>query len=159
MLSVDGAQAAKLWARIVDDFEALDDPSASELDAVADALRLGFAGNFEQESADGDPWAALRPVTVQERIALGFPGEHPILERTGRYRRSWTDPASADHIQQFDAEPFGWSLAVGSQDERVEELELGTGYMVGRPVLPISDAALSRIAQRLDAITLASLTP
>ena len=48
----------------------------------------------------GSAWLPLTRRTNDEREALGYPREHPILVRSGDYRRSFTDPDHADHISE-----------------------------------------------------------
>lgn len=132
-------------------FHSLSRPSTSDLRPVSAAVRRGFADNFEgEEAGDLGHWDALAERTIQERIALGFPGEHPILVRTGDYARSWTDAGNPDHIEDLDSDGFGFVLNIGSQDERVEALELGTDIMPARPVSYLSRRAEQRIGDALD---------
>jgi phage gpG-like protein len=76
----------------------LDDPSPA-WPYVAQAARAAFADAFRSEGAttDAGAWPQLADATVAERRRLGFPPDHPILQRTGRLRRSLTLPGS-EHL-------------------------------------------------------------
>jgi len=45
----------------------------------------------EGASTASGAWAPLKPATVKDRERKGFPGAHPILQRTQRLMRSLTD--------------------------------------------------------------------
>lgn len=132
-------------------FRALVRPRAADMRRVADAVRAGFAENFEREAAgDFGHWDPLAESTVEERIALGFPGERPILVRTGDYLRSWTDAGAPDHVEELTFEASGFRLDVGSADNRVEVLEEGNDFVPARPVSLLSQRAEQRIGDALD---------
>lgn len=58
---------------------------------VVPELRGTFKKQFDQEGAylNGSEWKSLADSTVKQRIALGFGGRHPILQRTGTLMRSF----------------------------------------------------------------------
>lgn len=117
-------------------------PSVGELSEVSAAIRQGFAENFAAEAVgDIAPWDPLSPRTVLERIQAGFPGEHPILVRTGSYRASFIDRNASDHVEEVTATGSGFVLDVGSEDDRAEVLEFGSGKVPERPVTILSDEA------------------
>ncbi len=124
---------------------------------VAEAINKGFASNFDNERAgDGGDWNRLRPFTIAERKRKGF-GPGPILNRTGDYRRSFTNRGDADHVEKFKSTRQGWTLESGSQDERVGTLEFGgyTGsgrFVPPRPASFLSDASEGRVFDVLDSI-------
>jgi len=125
---------------------------------VADAINKGFGANFDAERAgDGGDWNRLRPFTIAERKRKGF-GPGPILNRTGEYRRSFTNRNASGHVEKFKPTRQGWTLESGSDDERVGTLEYGgytgTGRFVPpRPASFLSDASEDRVFAVLDAIT------
>lgn len=127
-------------------------PTRAEQRAVGDAVRHGFADNFRQQRSAAGAWAPLARRTVAERIALGFPGPRPILRRTGSYRRSFTNRDHPLHSQQWSRSAGGWTLAVGSEDDRVEELEGGRHNMPPRPVTLLGGQSEARIGNVLDQI-------
>jgi phage gpG-like protein len=45
----------------------------------------------EGASTASGAWAQLKPATIKDRERKGFPGAHPILQRTQRLMRSLTD--------------------------------------------------------------------
>lgn len=125
---------------------------------VADAINKGFGANFDAERAgDGGDWNRLRPFTIADRKRKGF-GPGPILNRSGGYRRSFTNRGDSDHVEKFKATRQGWILESGSENERVGTLEFGgytgTGRFVPpRPASFLSDASENRVFDVLDAIT------
>ncbi len=90
-----------------------------------DALRRAFAENFSSEG-HGE-WANLASMTVEERRALGYAGEHPILVREGNLRESVTNPAHPLHIQEMQnwGSRHRLTLSLGSEDPRYERLHFG----------------------------------
>jgi hypothetical protein len=101
---------------------------------IADRVRLGIARNFTREGPEGMKWRALAMRTREERRELGYPGEHPILQRTRELKRSWTERRHPHHIEEWDEED-GLTLHLSSSDPRVPELTLGrdSPYMPPRP--------------------------
>jgi phage gpG-like protein len=67
-------------------FAAQAEDMSSAWDEVTDELKRGFNRNFQQQ---GPGWAPLKPGTVRQRIAQGYP-PGPILTRSGRYKRAMT---------------------------------------------------------------------
>jgi phage gpG-like protein len=125
---------------------------------VANAINKGFGANFDAERAgDGGDWNRLRPSTLKDRAKKGF-GAGPILNRTGGYRRSFTNRGDADHVEKFRSTRQGWTLESGSDDERVGILEFGgfTGngrFVPPRPASFLSDNAEANVFDVLEAIT------
>lgn len=134
--------------------KAIENPGRGERDKVATAVTRGFSENFSaQQSGDGQGWAPLADFTIRQRRDLGFAGESPILVRTGRYRASWVQSGAPGHVETFERTGSGWSMNVGSEDDRVEELSegrIGNRPMPGRPVLPLSARAEAGIGDVLD---------
>jgi hypothetical protein len=148
---IETATTAQQWGDHDAAFGRLANPPAALADMVADVIRDGFAANFEAERAgNGAPWATLAARTQAERRRLGFPPEHPILVRTGDYRRSFVDRNNPDHIEESTTAGDRWTLAVGSQDYRVAWHERGTGIMPARSALEMDQAHQERIAQALE---------
>lgn len=132
--------------------------SNSDQANVANAINRGFASNFDNERAgDGGDWNRLRPFTIADRKRKGF-GPGPILDRTGQYRRTFTNRGASGHVEKFRATRTGWTLESGSDDERAGVLEYGgytgTGRFVPpRPASFLSDVSENRVFDALDAIT------
>lgn len=110
---------------------------------VGPVLAHIFDRNFE---AEGPGWAALSEGwTVPERESLGFPGRHPILQRSGSLRASVGDRGHPQHVE--DIVPMGdgsFRLEVGSSDIRAGML--GRGGVTGlgtvipaRPFLQVDE--------------------
>jgi phage gpG-like protein len=57
---------------------------------VTKELQTAFDRNFKQQ---GPGWAPLKPSTIRQRIAQGYP-PGPILTRSGDYRRAMTSGLS-----------------------------------------------------------------
>lgn len=124
-------------------------PPAAKLEPIKRSIRAGFAENFETESAGGIPWQPLSPATVVDRIRHGFPGSHPILQRTGGYRASFTDGNNADHIGTTEQTDGRTVLAEGSDDFRVPFHEQGGAIIPQRRVLVMSTSAQDHINREL----------
>ena len=139
-------------ARMLDWFDnlPLEGPGQANVDAIADSVQEGFAAAFQNEGSGSGTWAALRPRTVKDRLRRGFPGEHPILVRTGLYRSRWIERGSVDHVQEFQPTQIGWFLRVGSQDYRAKWHEEGTARMPARPVRDLRDEDVDRIGRTID---------
>lgn len=127
-------------------------PGADEMQPIRDEIHAGFAVNFDTESAAGAPWAPLAESTVAERIALGYPGDHPILVRSGQYAESWINQDHADHGSEIEGEQGIWYIAEGSNDPRAPALEYGAGRMPARPVANLSEAAADGIAGAVERV-------
>lgn len=68
----------------------------------------------EGASTASGPWAPLTPRTVADRRRQGYPGEHPILQRSSALRRSLTE-LTGDTILVETPSYF----AIGSADPNV----------------------------------------
>jgi len=118
---------------------------------VADRVRLGIARNFTREGPEGWPWASLARRTVEERRNLGFPGEHPILQRTRELKRSWTERGHHHHSEGWGSFGGMTVLTISSDDPRVPELTEGRAYppMPERPMHLLGDDDLQGIEDTL----------
>lgn len=126
-----GAEAIELAATIL---KLSADPDVGK---ITNPVRAGFGHSFAVEGGGrfSQKWADLADRTNRERLTLGFPPVHPILERTGRYKRSWTDRTASNHFER--AHQHGsisgtsfvgqnmLTIHVGSMDPRVPTLEEG----------------------------------
>jgi len=99
---------------------------------VAEAARLGFAWNFAHESAGGDPWPPLAPMTVNIRRDLGFAGAHPILQRTRELKRSLVEATHPLHYYLEIEQHGDLTMQLGSLDDRFPLLHAG-GFIEGPP--------------------------
>ncbi len=116
-------------------------PTSSDLAGVSEVIRRGFAENFANESAgDIAPWQQLSPRTIIERINQGYPGDHPILVRSGAYRASFVEANAPGHVEDVSITASGFTLEVGSSDDRADILEYGLGNIPERPVTILSSA-------------------
>ena len=126
----------------------------TDLQQIGDSVRAGIWRTFENEGAAPRKWARLAPFTVKDRIEKGFPGEHPILFRTGSLEASWIERSHPLHNQFVKRTATGLELSVGSEDDRVPILTLGSlvMHMPPRPMHEISDADVERVAQRTESV-------
>lgn len=138
--------------RLASFFERLARPTRREKDRVGAAIRLGFGENFATESAGGIPWPRLAESTARERRRLGFGPYHPILVRTGSLLDTYVNPGNSKHASEFEQRTDGWTLAEGSNDERVPWLSGGTQFIPPRPVEELSAESERRIGGVLDDI-------
>jgi phage gpG-like protein len=77
-----------------------------------DLARQAFAS--EGASTASGQWAPLKPATIADRERQGFPGEHPILQRTRTLMRSLTEETSDSINVQTPT-----YLGIGSADPKV----------------------------------------
>lgn len=132
-------------------FARLNRPGSADVRKVSTALGQGWQQNFSSESSgDGTPWAALRPFTVAERIAAGYPGAHPILRRSGRLRDSLVNPGHPEHYERVAFDPSGWTMESGTDVDYALELEIGRERMPARPFIQLSADAEQRVLSALE---------
>ena len=147
---VESAQNQSQWAAIQRTVDNLLHPTKQQLQPVQEAIRAGFAENFDTESAGGQPWAQLALFTVIERILLGYPGLHPILQRSGSYRSTFVDGGNAEHISDIEYQAGVTSVFEGSSNVMVEWHEDGNDKLPARPVLVMSSRAIDGIGDSID---------
>jgi len=147
---VESAQNQQQWAAIQRAVDNLLRPTKQQLQPVQEAIRAGFAENFDTESAGGQPWAQLALSTVIERVLLGYPGEHPILQRSGNYRSTFVDGGNAEHISDIDYQAGLTSVFEGSANEMVPWHENGNAKLPARPVLVMSSRAIDGIGDSVN---------
>lgn len=126
---------------------------------LGNSIRAGFAWNFEHERA-GDlyPWADLAKSTQTERALLGYPAKHPILERSGEYRESFTNQAHEYHVATFEVGSWGFLIEIGSRDPRVATLEFGDDELIpARAVTVLSSEATDHLERTMHDLILATL--
>ena len=133
-------------------------PNRSQQNRIFGAINRGFADNFDnQQAGDEAEWAPLRPQTVRQRRKRGY-GPTPILEQSGRYRRSFTNRGASAHVERFSSTGRGFQAESGSQDARTSTLEFGGWnaggrYVPPRPVSFLGARAEDRVFDTLDDIT------
>lgn len=137
-------------AEFLQQADALSQPPADALRPLQQVIRATFAANFASESGDGQKWAALAPMTVREREKLGYPGEHPILVRSGDYRRSFTEGEHPQHYSESEIAGGVWRVEEGSTDPRGDQLEYGDFRTPPRPVTRPGARGEGEIAAVLD---------
>lgn len=126
---------------------------------IGNSIRAGFAQNFDREQA-GDlyPWADLAKSTQTERILLGYPPAHPILERSGSYKSTFTDAGDPLHYAEFEMGAWGFRVEIGSEDPRAPLLEHGDDERLpARSVAVLSSEATDHLSRTLHELILATL--
>jgi hypothetical protein len=117
---------------------------------MKDSADLVLQTNEETFSREGPGWAHLARSTVLQRERLGYPGEHPILVRSGRLMRSLTQKGAEGNIYEYGTQhmragsvlkvPGGWNLAMLHQE--------GTDRMPARRILGLNIGNLRRNLSR-----------
>ena len=146
---VESAQNQSQWAAIQRTVDNLLRPTKQQLQPVQGAIRDGFADNFDTESAGGQPWAQLSLSTVKDRTRRGYPGEHPILNRDGDYRSTFTDGGNSDHVSEIDYQVGLTSVSEGSGSNMVAWHELGNDNLPARPVPILSSGATGNVGDAI----------
>lgn len=119
------------------------------------AIRAGFADNFDREAAGDDyQWQQLAASTQAERRLLGYPPDHPILERSGDYRQSFTNPDHPAAFVETILTRYGLIIEAGSEEERAEWLEFGTPNIPAREVTVLGREAKDRLDRTIHELTL-----
>lgn len=82
IVTVNDTGATAMFGRISSAFEDLSMGKMRDgFERAGDVYLSSMRARFDREG-DGT-WVDLAPLTVTERIELGFPGQHPILKRLG----------------------------------------------------------------------------
>lgn len=135
------------WVRIA---RRASNPTAAEQRTVEAAIREQFARNFAREGSGAGAWAPLAPSTVAQRLREGFPGAHPILQRRGDFRRTYTDGGNSDTHYTFVQTASGWDMYVGSDDERDPWHFFGTSRMPARRVTDLDGGQAGAVQDAID---------
>ncbi|TFH48552.1 MAG: hypothetical protein E4H01_06120 [Lysobacterales bacterium] len=132
-------------------FEGLSNPTIDMQKQVGNVVRSLFANHFAEEGSDvSGPWADLKDSTQIERKMEGYNPDHPILERSGYYRESFTNVNSPSNFEFTEFRNDGWAMEFGSEDWRVNELEKGRPRMFARPVTKLSSGERDEIGDMLE---------
>jgi phage gpG-like protein len=115
---------------------------------VGNYLLQDFAAQFHNEGGFlgaqvGPLWAQLRPATVADRMRKGYPGEHPILQRSGSLMESVTQRNAAGNV--FEASNEG--LRIGTTHELAKYHQYGTKKMVARKMIGLRFQTRSEIVR------------
>ncbi len=150
-LRADDATAKEI-DRILAGLRRMVTPGQAEIQPIRDAIHLAFAENFDREGSGSGLWAALAERTVLERLELGYPGDHPILIRSGEYADTWINQDAPGHGSEIEAEAATWRIAEGSNDPRAPALEFGGPRLPARPVADLSDWQIEAIAADVEQV-------
>ena len=131
-------------------FDSLRSPTPGMQKGVGDVVRSLFERRFDNEGGPGGHWVGLARMTQLDREEQGYNPLHPILQRTGEYKFSFTDLGRSDNIENLITRQDGWTLELGSSDWRVNELEGGRSDMAARPVTLFDDSEEEDIGDVLD---------
>lgn len=117
------------------DWAAILSKSESVRNRFENVVRQGFDYNFEQEGIPSGKWQELADLTKRERremqlfeaggLVPGFSEDHPILQRTGRYRQSWVNMNDQDAYSESFGGAGNFFMFIGSDDPRVAKLSGG----------------------------------
>jgi hypothetical protein len=130
------------FLRVMDALIKWPEKAATEIESEAGwYIRQRFKRNFSEEGYP-DKWAQLRPRTIAERLALGFPPAHPILVRTGDLMRSVTQLGHARNASEMKRGRAQLTLTLSSSDPRFARLSGGADNMAARPMVVLSDSDL-----------------
>jgi len=125
------------------------------VDQIGDAVRNAYKIVFDTEGQPSGGWRPLsKRTTVPERISLGFPGEHPILRRTGSLMSSFVDRGNALHRQQSGSFMGMTVITVGSGDPRASVLSHGdpTRAIPERPIEFFDDRMIADIGAVVETV-------
>jgi len=110
-------------------------------------------------AAEGIPeWPALAVSTIIQRLHLGFPPEHPILERTGGFRAAVSEMGAPGFV--FQTVPLGgesFTLQIGTTDPRFEWFQEGTPDMPARPVMPSDEYSRRELCLMMENVLVPTL--
>ena len=126
-------------------------PNPVNIDVISDTMRAIVRENFESESGDGQPWTQLARQTVEEREQQGYPGEHPILIRSGDLFESATNPNDPDHVERVEGNLAGFSVLIGTNDPRATRLNNGGGRIPARPFMTADGEQTDILATAIEA--------
>lgn len=104
---------------------------------VGEYMLEQFRTNYAMEGGwvgKGTEWAPLAASTVKDRIRRGWPGEHPILERSGQLKESITERGAAYNV--FDVRPDG--VTIGTADPIAPFHQFGTSRMPARQMVGLT---------------------
>lgn len=89
---------------------------------------------FENE---GPGWRPLARRTIGERIAQGFPGEHPILRRSGDLYKELTERSHPKHVEVIKVGKYS-RIEIGGSSEKFLRNQMGEGslHIPPRPMIP-----------------------
>ena len=150
---VPDAESKRQLDEFLDRLEHIPRRMAEQDEPIREAIRRGFALNFDRESAGNGPrWAPLSEATNDERERLGYPREHPILVRSGRDKASFVDPTADGHVEAQGVSDIALLIEEGSGDIRVGTLELGWVNIPPRPVLGLNFVAEDEIGDEISAV-------
>ena len=122
-------------------------PKADAIRPIQDVIRATFAANFTNERGDDRSWAPLALRTIKERIRLGYGGAHPILIRSGDYRRSFVEADDPQHVSESEIAGGVWKIHEGTADIRAGTLEFGSDNVPARPVMAPGRSGEDRITE------------
>jgi len=129
---------------------ALARPSMASLYPIENAIRQGFGQNFGRQGVGGGgPWPSLARRTRQERAQQGYGASFPILIRSGRYFRSWTQMPGWNELVTSGN---GWVFYVGSSHPNAVAHELGVRArkLPARPVRYLGNGDQQNVARAVD---------
>lgn len=134
---------------IGDDLQRLVDkianPGNAQKRAIGDGIRQQFQANFSGRRSGNGPWASLAPSTVLDRVRKGYPGNQPILVRSGGLRDSYVNAGNPDHHSAVFSSG-GYTVFEEGTNHRVAIFhERGGGRLPQRSVTLLGDQQEDRL--------------
>lgn len=118
------------------------------MEGVDEYVRGRIRSRFASEGDDvSGPWAPLKDATIAMRESAGYPGDHPINERTGEMYDLLTGGAARVTLSGLGAtytHPSGGS-ALAKEKIRVAQEGSASPATVPRPVLGLNERDLASL--------------
>ena len=126
---------------------------SSEITKAAGLDVLAFvADNFRTEGRrGGSGWKELAPFTIAQRERQGYGPQHPILERTGKLRRSFIRGAPDNVFRTVGPAALDVGTVVGYASTH-ERGRMGPPRIPQRKMLPTREQAQTIAAKAIEAL-------
>lgn len=100
------AEIAASFAGMADIVKDLREPLAESAEDFEDNMEK----QFQSEGMGSSHWDGLSPITQEIRSQEGDPPQHPIMDRTGALKKSFTKKGAAGHVREIKK----LSMVIGS---------------------------------------------
>jgi hypothetical protein len=125
-------------------------PDTTTQRTIGDAIRAEYQSNFNRQRSGAGAWPRLAPSTVADRIRNGFPGQRPILIRTGDLLSGYTDAGHGDHHEEMTQTGLGPRFEAGNKGRIAIFHARGTSRMPARPVAIFDSQSENRLFQQIE---------
>lgn len=119
----------------LEQYKSLPQKMKPAMESIADYVRGEMIPNvFERE---GPGWKKLAKRTVRERLEKGYPGKHPILQRSRDLYKELTDKSHPHHIEIIRVGKNA-RIEIGGSSAKFLENQLGkpAQRLPARPMIP-----------------------